>query len=75
MQILGGGISNRVWDTIIEHALSCDLDADEWYTYYGAAAQRVELRLNSIYQVVAAKFDGQNYEPVEKLNFFQKVSP
>ncbi|GMI88877.1 hypothetical protein like AT2G18750 [Hibiscus trionum] len=70
--ILGGGISNRVWDTIIEHALSCVLDDDEWYTYYGAA-HRVGLLLNSIYQVVEVTFDGQNYMPVEKLTFSQKL--
>ncbi|XP_022748242.1 calmodulin-binding protein 60 B-like [Durio zibethinus] len=70
--ILGGGISNKVWDTIIEHALSCVLDDDEWYAYYGAA-QRVVLLLNSIYQVVAATFDGQNYLPAEKLTFSQKL--
>ncbi|XP_039005602.1 protein SAR DEFICIENT 1-like [Hibiscus syriacus] len=70
--ILGGGISNRVWDTIIEHALTCVLDDDEWYTYYGAA-QRVGLLLNSIYQVIEVTFDGQNYLPVENLNFSQKL--
>ncbi|XP_022719502.1 calmodulin-binding protein 60 C-like [Durio zibethinus] len=70
--ILGGGISNRVWDTIIEHAFSCVLDDDEWYTYYGAA-HRVGLLLNSIYEVVAATFDGENYQPVEKLTFSQKL--
>ncbi|KAE8711531.1 Calmodulin-binding protein [Hibiscus syriacus] len=70
--ILGGGISNRVWDTIVEHALTCVLDDDEWYTYYGAA-QGVGLLLNSIYQVIEVTFDGQNYLPVENLNFSQKL--
>ncbi|XP_021283452.1 protein SAR DEFICIENT 1 [Herrania umbratica] len=72
--ILGGGISNRVWDTIIEHALTCVLDDNEWYThtYYGAQ-QRVGLLLNSIFKVVAATFGGQNYQPVEKLTFSQKL--
>ncbi|XWS57452.1 hypothetical protein CRYUN_Cryun09bG0175200 [Craigia yunnanensis] len=69
--ILGDGISNRAWNTIIKHALSCVLDDNERYTYYGAA-QRVGLLLNSIYQVVAATFDGQNYQPVENLTFSQK---
>ncbi|XWS42340.1 hypothetical protein CRYUN_Cryun16bG0006200 [Craigia yunnanensis] len=68
--ILGGGISNRVWDAIIKHALSCVIDDDEWYAYNGAA-QRVGLLLNSIYRVVAATFDGQNYHPVEELTFSQ----
>ncbi|XVF05979.1 hypothetical protein REPUB_Repub06bG0008300 [Reevesia pubescens] len=70
--ILGVGISNRVWDAIVEHASSCVLDDDEWFTYYGVD-QRVGLLLNSIYNVVAATFDGQNYTPVEKLTFSQKL--
>ncbi|KAH1105930.1 hypothetical protein J1N35_009698 [Gossypium stocksii] len=70
--ILGGGISNRVWETIIEHALSCVPDDDEWYTYHGTA-QRVGLLLNSIYKVVEVTFDGQNYLPVENLTFSQKL--
>ncbi|KAE8733398.1 Calmodulin-binding protein [Hibiscus syriacus] len=69
--ILGGGISNRVWDTIIDHALTCALD-DEWYSYYGTA-QSVGLLLDSIYRVVAATLDGENYHPVEKLTFSQKL--
>ncbi|XP_017977580.1 PREDICTED: calmodulin-binding protein 60 D [Theobroma cacao] len=72
--MLGGGISNRVWDTIIEHALTCVLDDDEWYTYtYYGAQQRVGLLLNSIFKVVAATFGGQNYQPLEKLTFSQKL--
>ncbi|OMO86321.1 Calmodulin binding protein-like protein [Corchorus capsularis] len=70
--ILGGGISNRVWETIIEHARSCVVDDEEWYTYYGAD-QRVGLLLNSIYEVIAATFDGQSYQPVETLAFSQKL--
>ncbi|KAE8691259.1 Calmodulin-binding protein [Hibiscus syriacus] len=70
--ILGGGISNRVWDRIKEHALTCVLDDDEWYAYNGAT-QRVGLLLNSIYQVIEVTFDGQNYLPVENLNFSRKL--
>ncbi|XP_022744630.1 calmodulin-binding protein 60 D-like isoform X2 [Durio zibethinus] len=70
--IVGGGISNRVWDSIIGHALSCPVNDDKWYTYDGAA-QRVGLLLNSIYDVVAATFDGQNYQLVEFFTFSQKL--
>ncbi|KAK8973915.1 hypothetical protein V6N11_046875 [Hibiscus sabdariffa] len=70
--VLGPGISNRVWDIIIDHALSCALDDDEWYSYYGTA-QRVGLLLDSIYRVVAVTLDGENYHPVEKLIFSQKL--
>ncbi|GLT94840.1 hypothetical protein SLE2022_125580 [Rubroshorea leprosula] len=70
--ILGGGISNRTWDAIIDHATTCVLDDDELYAYHGVA-QRVVLLLNSIYKVVAASFDGQNFLPLEELTLTQKL--
>ncbi|GLT47672.1 hypothetical protein SLA2020_213480 [Shorea laevis] len=72
--ILGCGISNRTWDAIVDHATTCVLDDDEMYSYYGfAQTERIGLLLNSIYKVVAATFDGQNYLPLEKLTFGQKL--
>lgn len=73
LQLLGGGVSNRTWDTIIEHANSCIPDDNKLYTYYDAG-QRVGFVFNSIYKVVGATFDGQNYEPFYKLTTPQKVS-
>ncbi|GLT37962.1 hypothetical protein SLA2020_122410 [Shorea laevis] len=70
--ILGGGISNRIWEAIIDHATTCVLDDDELYAYHGVA-QGVVLLLNSIYKVVAASFDGQNFLPLEELTLTQKL--
>ncbi|XP_028086312.1 calmodulin-binding protein 60 G-like [Camellia sinensis] len=67
--ILGGGISNKTWETIIVHATACVLD-DKLYIYY-RDAEGVRLVFNSIFKVVAATFDGQNYQPLDKLDAFQ----
>lgn len=72
LQMLGGGIKNRIWDTIIEHATSCVLD-DNLYTYYDAG-NRVGLVFNSVYKAVGATFDGKNYKPFDKLTPPQQVS-
>nr|XP_017224932.1 PREDICTED: calmodulin-binding protein 60 A-like [Daucus carota subsp. sativus] len=70
-KVIGGdsGISNKIWDKIIEHATTCVLD-DKMYLYTGAA-HRVMLVFNSIWKVIGATFDGQNYQNLETLSFAQ----
>lgn len=72
-KVIGGdsGISNKIWDTIIEHATTCVLD-NKMYLYTGAA-QRVMLVFNSVWKVIGATFDGQNYQNLESLSFPQMV--
>ncbi|KAM7478433.1 hypothetical protein LguiA_026646 [Lonicera macranthoides] len=67
--ILGGRMSNKTWGTIIEHASACVLD-EKLYMYY-RAADSVGLVFNSIFKVVRATFDGQNYQCIDNLNPFQ----
>ncbi|CAA3020204.1 Hypothetical predicted protein [Olea europaea subsp. europaea] len=62
-------ISNKkTWDTIIEHATTCNLD-DSLYLYSGA--HEIRLFFNCVYKLVGATFYGQNYIPFEKLNAYQ----
>ncbi|XP_065853180.1 calmodulin-binding protein 60 B [Euphorbia lathyris] len=70
-RILGGGISNKIWDTIIDHAKTCVLD-DKYYTYY-EGGQTVGLLFNSVYKAMGVTFDGQMYEPVDKLALHDKA--
>lgn len=67
--VLGGGISNRTWETITEHATRCTLD-DKIYLYRGAAG-RVLLVFNSIWKAIGAIFDDQNFQYLDKLTPFQ----
>ncbi|BBH06501.1 Calmodulin-binding protein [Prunus dulcis] len=52
------GISNRTWDTIIEHAKACEIDDHKFYAYH-RTEQDVSLLFNSIYKVVGAMVNGQ----------------
>ncbi|KAK1364208.1 Calmodulin-binding protein 60 B like [Heracleum sosnowskyi] len=67
--VLGGGISNRTWETITEHATRCTLD-DKIYLYRGAAG-RVLLVFNSIWKAIGAIFDDQNFQNLDKITPFQ----
>jgi hypothetical protein len=73
LQVLGCGISNRIWDTIIEHATTCVLDNSKFYSYFDAG-QSIGLLFDSIYKVVGVMFDGQSYESLHNLSPPQKVS-
>lgn len=70
--VLGCGISNRIWDTIIEHATTCVLDDSKFYSYFDAA-QSIGLLFDSIYKVVGVTFDGHNYESLHNLSPPQKA--
>ncbi|KAL4556222.1 hypothetical protein LXL04_038866 [Taraxacum kok-saghyz] len=64
-----GGSCNKTWDTIIKHAKACVLD-DKLYMY-SYEVEGIGLLFNSVFTVVGATFDGQNYFPLEKLAGFQ----
>ncbi|KAI3752575.1 hypothetical protein L2E82_24609 [Cichorium intybus] len=64
-----GGSCNKTWETIIKHAKACVLD-DKLYVY-SCGAEGMGLLFNSIFTVVGATFDGENYFPLEKLAGFQ----
>jgi hypothetical protein len=64
--ILGGGISNKTWETIVDHANECVLD-DKMYTYC-PNGETVVLVFNSVYKILGAMFEGQNFICVEKLD-------
>ena len=61
-----------MWEKIISHAMTCDKDDGTKYTYH-APGESIGLLFNSIYQVVAAIFNGQNYCSLDELDVFQKV--
>lgn len=69
MQVLRN-ISNKKWDTIIGHAITCTLD-DNKYIY--RTAEGTVLLFNSIYKVVGVTFDGHSYHSVDSLNMYQMV--
>ncbi|XP_010674128.1 calmodulin-binding protein 60 B isoform X2 [Beta vulgaris subsp. vulgaris] len=61
--VLGKGVANRTWDTMVKHANECHLDGT--YYSYCNEAEGAELLFNCVYKVVAVKFEGQDYQPVD----------
>ncbi|PWA81084.1 cam-binding protein 60-like G [Artemisia annua] len=64
-----GGSSNKTWETVIKHAKDCVLD-DKLYMYR-SSEDGIGLLLDSVLTVVGASFDGQNYQPLDKLSVYQ----
>ncbi|KNA18488.1 hypothetical protein SOVF_070300 [Spinacia oleracea] len=68
--VLGKGVANRTWDTMVKHANECHLD-NTCYSYCNEV-DRTQLLFNCVYKVVAVKFKGQDYQPVDALDICQK---
>ncbi|KAK1440416.1 hypothetical protein QVD17_06243 [Tagetes erecta] len=64
-----GGSCNKTWESITKHAKDCALD-DKLYVY-NCGAEGIGLLFNSIFKIVGATFDGQNYLSLEELPVFQ----
>ncbi|XP_074298806.1 calmodulin-binding protein 60 B-like [Silene latifolia] len=69
--VLGKGVANRAWDTMVRHANDGHLD-NNCYIYCGES-ENVVLLFNCVYKVVAVKFTGQDYQTVDSLDTRQKA--
>ncbi|XP_042514421.1 calmodulin-binding protein 60 D-like isoform X2 [Macadamia integrifolia] len=69
--IFGNGMSNKTWDTIVDHAKTCVLD-NKLYMYCDGG-KRVGLLFNSIYNVLGIIFDGHSYQPLDDLTASQMI--
>ncbi|KAF9607204.1 hypothetical protein IFM89_033411 [Coptis chinensis] len=68
-RILGNGMSNKTWETIVQHASSCILD-NKRYVYYNSGRQ-VQLMFDSVYRLLGATFAGEIYKSLESLTATQ----
>ncbi|XP_009373262.2 calmodulin-binding protein 60 B [Pyrus x bretschneideri] len=66
-----GGISNKIWETIIEHAMTCKLDDHKCYAYR-RAEHDVSLMFNSIHRLEGAIINGQ-FCSLDELDAHQKM--
>jgi len=68
-QILGAGMSERMWDVTIKHAKTCE-KGNKYYVFRGP---NFTIFLNSICQLVKADINGQSF-PGSELSSFTKVT-
>ncbi|KAL1331744.1 hypothetical protein HN51_049007 [Arachis hypogaea] len=69
--ILGSGMSNKMWDILVEHAKTCVLSGN-LYVYYPDEARNVGVVFNNIYELSGLIANDQYY-PADSLSESQKV--
>ncbi|XP_010046058.2 calmodulin-binding protein 60 B-like [Eucalyptus grandis] len=70
--MLGTGIANRTWETIVRHASTCVVDDNKMYAYYQDSI-KASILFNSVMKVTQATLDGQTYQSLDKLTYSQKI--
>ncbi|KAM6585042.1 hypothetical protein CsatB_012044 [Cannabis sativa] len=69
--ILGSGMSNKMWDVLVEHAKTCALSG-KLYVYYSEDERNVGVAFNNIYEFSGLIANGQYYT-ADSLSDSQKV--
>ncbi|BBN20537.1 hypothetical protein MPTK1_Vg00510 [Marchantia polymorpha subsp. ruderalis] len=69
--ILGNGMSNKMWEGTVEHAKTCVLSG-KLHVYYADDKQNIGVIFNNIFQLMGLIADGQ-YMSVDSLSDSEKV--
>ncbi|XP_052200424.1 calmodulin-binding protein 60 B-like [Diospyros lotus] len=69
--ILGSGMSNKMWDALIEHAKTCALSG-KLYVYYTDDTRNIGVVFNNIYEL-SGLISGEQYFSADSLSDSQKV--
>ncbi|MCL7026853.1 hypothetical protein MKW94_014495 [Papaver nudicaule] len=69
--VLGSGMSNKMWEILIEHAKTCVLSGKH-YVFYDDVTRNVGVVFNNIYELNGLIAGGQYY-PADSLSDTQKV--
>lgn len=69
--ILGSGMSNKMWEALIEHAKTCVLSG-KLYVYYPEDTRNVGVVFNNIYELSGLIANDQ-YQPADSLSDGQKI--
>ncbi|XVF34246.1 hypothetical protein REPUB_Repub18cG0043200 [Reevesia pubescens] len=69
--ILGSGMSNKMWEALLDHAKTCALSG-KLYVYYADDSRSVGVVFNNIYELTGL-ISGEQYVPADSLSDSQKV--
>ncbi|KAK8655125.1 hypothetical protein V6N13_107716 [Hibiscus sabdariffa] len=69
--ILGSGMSNKMWEALLDHAKTCVLSG-KLYVYYTDDSRNVGVIFNNIYELNGL-ISGEQYLPADSLSNSQKV--
>ncbi|KAL5699260.1 Calmodulin-binding protein 60 B [Ranunculus cassubicifolius] len=68
--ILGSGMSNKMWDALVEHAKTCVLGGKH-YVYHADDTRNIGVVFNNIYELIGL-IAGPQYYPLDSLSESQK---
>lgn len=71
-QILGTGMSAKMWEVTIEHARTCVIDPGLFFYCPPGSQQKTGVVFNIVGQVMGLRTDCQ-YEPIDKLSETEKA--
>ncbi|XP_061990054.1 calmodulin-binding protein 60 B [Rosa rugosa] len=69
--ILGSGMSNKMWEALLEHAKTCALSG-KLYVYYPEDTRNVGVAFNNIYEL-SGLITGEQYHSADTLSDSQKL--
>ncbi|XWS28076.1 hypothetical protein CRYUN_Cryun25bG0034600 [Craigia yunnanensis] len=69
--ILGSGMSNKMWEALLDHAKTCVLSG-KFYVYYTDDSRNVGVVFNNIYELNGL-ISGEQYLPADSLSDSQKI--
>ncbi|PRQ37481.1 putative CALMODULIN-BINDING PROTEIN60 [Rosa chinensis] len=69
--ILGSGMSNKMWEALLEHAKTCALSG-KLYVYYPEDTRNVGVAFNNIYEL-SGLIAGEQYHSADTLSDSQKL--
>lgn len=72
LQILGSGMSNKMWEALLEHAKTCVMSG-KLYVYYPDETRNVGVAFNNIYELTGLITD-ENFQPIDSLSDSEKVN-
>ncbi|KAJ9689513.1 hypothetical protein PVL29_014948 [Vitis rotundifolia] len=70
--ILGSGMSNKMWEALIEHAKTCTISG-KFYIYYPDDTRNVGVIFNNIYEL-SGLVAGEQYFSADSLSESQKIA-
>ncbi|XP_017241725.1 calmodulin-binding protein 60 C-like [Daucus carota subsp. sativus] len=69
--ILGSGMSNKMWEALLEHAKTCVVSG-KLYVYYPDETRNVGVAFNNIYELTGL-ITGEQYQHIDSLSDSEKV--
>ncbi|KAK1391594.1 hypothetical protein POM88_010650 [Heracleum sosnowskyi] len=69
--ILGSGMSNKMWEALLEHAKTCVVSG-KLYVYYPDETRNVGVAFNNIYELTGL-ITGEQYQQIDSLSDSEKV--